>query len=144
MPRNEASREALSTRRNATQRKRLFCLYRSVKMHTTAHTAKRIQPRRTSPNFFRSDANWFAPMKMECETDPIQGLMLFRLQGQAPRFHFDQGLAKWGKSDRSEIQQQTFSEKEQRRDDRIRTVSERYLKHSNGLSEAGQAGALNC
>lgn len=144
MPRNEASRKALSTRRSATKRKRLFRSYRSVKMHTTAHTAKRIQPRRTSPNFFRSDAKWFSPMEMECETDPNQGLMHFRFQGQAPRFHFDQGLVEWGKSDRSEIQHQTFSEKDQRRVHRIRTVSERYLKHSKGLGEAGQAGALNC
>jgi hypothetical protein len=82
-------------------------------------------------------------MEIECETDPNQGLMRFRLQGQAPRFHLDQRLVKWGKSERSEIQHQTFSEKEQRRVDRIRTVSERYLKYSNGLGEAGQAGALN-
>lgn len=144
MPRNEASRKALSTRRSTTQRKRLFRGYRSVKMHTTAHTAKRIQPRRTSPNFFRSDAKWFSPKEMECETDPKHSLMRFRRQGQAPRFQSDQGLVERAKSDRSEIQHQTFNGKELKRVDRIRTVSEPYLKHSKGLSEAGQAGALNC
>lgn len=73
---------------------------------------------------------------MECETDPNQGVMRFRFQGRAARFHFDQGLVEWGKSDRSEIQHQTFREKDQRRVDHISTASECYLTHSKVLGEA--------